>query len=759
MFDGLARLAYRWPKAVLTVTALLIAGAFIYGLDVLASLKTGGLTDPKSESSKATAALDEHFGDARPNFVLLVRADQQVDDPAVADEAGRLADRLATEPEVSSVVSYWEIKAPSLRSDDGQMALIAARITGNASEIEDAAERLAPLYEGEHGTVDVGIGGLAQVNNELNDTTREDILLAETIGVPLVALVLIIVLRGVFAALLPLVVGIASVIGTNAALKLISQFTDVSIFSLNLATGLSLGLAADYGLFIVKRFREEKRRGHDTETALRITMNTSGRTVLYSSFIVVVAMSAMLVFPLYFLRSFAFAGITVVLLAAAAAMVALPAAMVAIGRGLDMWDITKLFVWVGRLFRRRPAVAAAAAEPSPDGGWWRRTANVVMRRPVFFASATTLVLLLLGAPFLGLKIGLPDDRTLSSDAPAHVVQQTLRDDFSSVATNEVDVVVEGVNPAARATDIADYASRLSLVDGVVAVDSVAGRYVGGQGSPPDPLAQRFARPDATYLAVSTTVEGISAEGQELVKRIRDVPAAFETKVAGVSADLLDARNTLVDLLPVAGGIIVVTTLILLFMLTGSLLIPFTALLMNILSLSATFGVLVWIFQDYHFGDLLNFQQTSTVDVTLLVLLFCVAFGVSMDYEVFLLSRIKEEFARTRDNTMAVAFGIEKTGGIVTAAALITSIVFFAMVTAHVTNIKMFGMGLALAVLLDASLVRTLLVPALMRLSGKANWWAPRPMRVFYDRFGLKESDSPEPVTAFEPDHKPVGTRV
>jgi len=323
----------------------------------------------------------------------------------------------------------------------------------------------------------------------------------------------------------------------------------------------------------------------------------------------------------------------------------------------------------------------------------------------------------------------------------------MRDDFDSVATSNLEVVLRDVRPEADADRITEYAAALSRVDGVTAVDSVVGTFTDGNRTPPTPQSARFADGDLSYLAVESGVEPVSSEGQRLVDRLRDVPTSFDVSVAGPAADLRDAMDSLTRLLPVALGIIAFTTLILIFLLTGSVLIPFKALAMNTISLSATFGALVWIFQDYHLGDVFDFQQSGFLDVTLLVLLFCVAFGVSMDYEVFLLSRMKEEYVRTGDNQKAVVYGIEKTGGVVTAAALITSIVFIAMSSSQVTNIKMFGVGLALAMLLDASIVRTVLVPALMRLAGRANWWAPAPLRKVYDRFGLKESST-------EPDSEP-----
>ena len=751
MFDGLSRLAFRWPKIVLLVTALMVGGALVYGMNVLTGLKTGGQTDPGSESAAAAKVLETQYGAAKPNLVLLVRADRPVDDPAVAAEGLRLSKQLAAEPDILGIASYWQLKVPALRSNDGQMAVIAARLKGDETQAQDAYDALAEQYQGAHGPVQVQLGGESAVRSALTKTIREDIAKAEMIGIPLVALVLILVLRSFFAALLPLLVGGISVIGTNAALKLISQFTDVSIFALNLATGLSLGLAADYGLFIVKRFREERQRGHDVETALRITLNTAGRTVAFSSLTVAVSVSSMLVFPLYSLRSFAFAGVSVVLLASLAAMVALPAALVVMGKLLEFGDITRVFTMVASRLRRRPK------DPNRGNGW-RRWALLVMRRPVIFAVGGTAILVTLASPILGLNIGLPDDRTLPVAAESHTVQQALRDDFTSITTGDVDVLVPGVRPADRTADLSDYATRLSRVPGVLAVDSAVGRAVHGQLSPPTPLDKRFVGPDSTYLAVSTDIDPDSSAGQDLVKRVRAAPAPFMTRAGGSSADLLDARTALVHRFPVAGGIIAATTLILLFLLTGSVLIPFKAVVMNVLSLSATFGVLVWIFQDYHFGDVLNFQQTGWVDIGLLVLLYCVAFGVSMDYEVFLLSRIKEEYARTPDNRTAIAYGIEKTGGIVTAAALITSIVFIAMSSAQVSNIKMFGIGLGLAMVMDAALIRTMLVPALMRLAGRANWWAPRPLRAVYNKIGLKESDLGEEPIPAGPPQVPVGAR-
>jgi RND superfamily putative drug exporter len=749
MFDRLARLAIRWPRTILLFTVLLVGGAVFYGHDVVDRLHTGGATDPSSESSLAAAALDQKFADGRPNLVLLVRAARGVDSPEVAAEGRRLTSQLAKEESVRGVTSYWQTKSPAMRTPDKQMAMVIGRVEGEETQAEHRLAELAPRYRGVHGPVEVQIGGRTASLNEVTESIRGDISKAEVIGIPLTALVLILVFRSFVAAALPLLVGAVSVIGTNASLKLISEGTDVSIFAINLATGLSLGLAADYGLFIVRRYREERHRGADTEEAIRVTLNTAGRTVAFSSLTVAVAVSAMLVFPLYFLRSFAYAGVSVVLLAATTALVALPAGLVVLGKRVDALDVTKPFV---ALFRPgRPL-----APPGSHSAGWRRMAFGVMRHPFVFAGSVIAVLLVLGSSFWHVNFGLPDDRLLPAHYESHLVQQAIRDDFTDRGKGEVDVLVPGIDPATQRAAVADYATRLSKVDGVARVDAMTGTYQEGRRvMPPSPMSARLATEDATFLMAATSVEDISTAGREVVARVRAVPAPFQTKVAGPAADLVDSKAALTERLPVAGGMIAATTLVLIFLLTGSVLIPIKALVMNTLSLSATFGVLVWVFQDYHLAGFFDFQQTGWVDVTLLVLLFCVAFGVSMDYEVFLLSRIKEEFVRTRDNRMAVAYGIEKTGGVVTAAALITSIVFIAMASSRVTNIKMFGFGLALAMLMDASMIRTVLVPAVMRLAGNANWWAPRPLRRVYDRFGLKEPDGVEPEAEPVPESRPA----
>jgi RND superfamily putative drug exporter len=745
MFDLLARFVSRWPKTILLVTLVVVGLGAVAGADVGTRLQTAGYTDPAAESSAARAVLDRDFAAIRPNLALLVTAPGGVDSPAAAAEGRRLARRLAAEPDLVGVTSYWQTRSPDLRSRDRTEALIVARLragtgSSDARGNEARAEELRAAYRGAHGPVRVAAGGSELVDADLARMAREDIHRAELIGIPIIAVILMIVFHGLIASFLPLLIGISGIIGTTAALRVISGFTDVSVFALNLAVGLGLGLAVDYALFIVRRHREELRKGADVATALRLTLNTAGRTVAFSALTVVVSMSAMLLFPMYFLRSFAYAGISVVVLAAVAALVPLSAALAWSGERIDALDVPKLVrTALGRTPREVPP---GSVSPS-----WRRIAEVVTRRPVAFAVVTVALLATFSSQFLHLEIGIPDDRALPAATESHRVQQHLRDDFAVPPVTAVDIVAEG----ADRHELDRYAQRISTLGTVRRVVTVTGIYSHGRRMVPAArqLAP-YAAADTAYLAVTSEAEPISAAGKALTRDVRRLSPPFGVLVGGASAELLDTQDSMLALFPAGIGLIALTTLVLLFLLSGSILVPVKALLMNVLSLTATFGVLVWIFQDGHLAGLLGFQVTGWMMVQLMVLLFTVAFGVSMDYEVFLISRIKEEYVRHGDNHRAVVFGIERTGGVVTAAALITAVVFTAMASSRVTHIKMFGIGLAVAVLMDAFVVRALLVPALMQLAGRANWWAPRPLRRVYDRFGVEKGDEvPLPVVPDE----------
>ncbi len=750
MFDRLASLASRWPKIIVAFAVMFIGLTFVYGASVSKHLKDGGQNASSSQSARAESLLERKFPSGQPNFVMLVTAPQGVDDPAVAAEAHTLEAKLAGRPGVTGVSSYWSTHSPLLKATSGHSGLIAGYVKGTQTKQNDFVKDFGPKVDGKQGPVKVQLGGSAVINQVSVSMAKDDLARSEAIGIPLTSIVLILFFRSFLASALPLSIGIMSLIGTNAVLRLLTTFTSVSVFALNLATGLALGLASDYGLFIVKRYRDEYHATGDVKGSVRVAMNTAGRTVLYSATTVVGAMAAMMVFPLPFLRSVAYTGITVVVLSALAALIVLPAGLVLLDKYVDAWDIAKIPGWVLRktVLRGRPPKVARVKE---SGAVWRRIGEAVMRRPLVYTVVVGAGLAVLIVPFLSATYALSDDRILPTKVESHVVQQSLRTDYDGQIANQLDIVADGIDPTAKAAQIGDYATRLSKVGGVTRVEAVTGVYVKGQQvAPAGPATAGFATSDAAYLTVASSANPTSSAGKDQVKDVRAVQAPFKVLVGGASPDLVDTMHAISSALPVAIGIIVVITLLLIFLFTGSVLIPFSALLMNVLTLTATFGALAWVFQDNHLHSLMTFPDTGYLDVSLLVLLFCVSFGVSMDFEVFLLSRIKEEYRRTGDNRSAIAFGIQKTGSVVTAAACITSVVFASIAgAAHLQNIKMFGAGLTIALLLDATVIRSVLAPALMRLSGDANWWRPRFLNGFYERFKLRDHDSfaAQPATA------------
>jgi RND superfamily putative drug exporter len=713
----------RWRVLAGAVVFLVVAGAF--GGSVTERLSAGGFNEDAAESSRGTALLEERFDAGTPNVLLLVTTEEDIDDPAVADAGQRLTDELAAEPAISEAFSYWSLGgAPPLRGSDGRSALVLGRIAGNEDEVREGIEGMAERYEGEDGPLTVGVGGAAEVFRAISEQAESDLRKAEAISLPATLLLLLLVFGGAVAASLPLVVAALAVVGTLLVLRVFTAVTDVSIFALNLTTAMGLGLAIDYSLFIVSRYREELRSGRDTEAALLRTMQTAGRTIAFSALTVAVSLASLLVFPMAYLRSFAYAGTGVVALAGLGAVVVLPALLAVLGPRIDRFAL-----------RHKP--------PKPVGeGLWHRVAVAVMRRPLPVTVVVVAFLLVLGAPFRHIELGLPDDRVLNEDSPVRQVNDELRRLFPNNEAGALSVVAEGpVDIEAQAGEITEYATRLSEIGGVARVDAVTGFFADGeQQAPAIELSERYGNDESAWLSVVPSVEPLSAEGEALVEDLRDVPAPFPVLVAGSSAELVDAKDTLFARLPIALAIIAVLTFVLLFLMVGSLLVPAKALVLNLLSLSATFGAMVWVFQDGHLSGFLDFTPTGVIDVFTPILMFCVAFGLSMDYEVFLLSRIKEEYDVEQDNEHAVAVGLERTGRIVTAAAVLLALVFVAFATSQVSVVKLIGLGLALAVLVDAFVIRATLVPALMRMAGRANWWAPPRLRRLHLRYGIYEDE-------------------
>jgi RND superfamily putative drug exporter len=729
----------RWWVIAVALVALPLSA--LYGGGVHGKLSPGGFVDPGSESARtATAVAKEFPSSAQSDFVIVVTAKHgTVDSPDVRAAGRALTQRLGRAEGVLTSSSYWSNdnlgKLSPLRSRDSRQALVFAALRGTDDSKIELAGKLAPEFDADTKVISTGVTGVAVVTRQLSDQAEKDLQRSDLLSAPFTFVVLVIVFGSLIAAFLPLGVALLAVLGTFVLLTVLGQLTTVSVFSLNLATGLGLGLAIDYSLFVVSRYREELGYGVSPAVAIGRSMQTAGRTVAFSAGTVAISLTALVIFPVPYLRSFAYAGVAVVILAAVSAIVILPAVLAVLGSNVERF----------RLFKTREVT---------EGGAWGRQAERVMRHPVPYAVSVSLILLVLAIPFFRLHLGISDDRVGPKSMSSRVATDQYRKNFATREADALSVYVPGIDTVADKSAIEHFARKLKSIPGVTRVDAVTGEYLVLNGkffaAPPIPgLSERFVPPkgqSGTWLSVIPAVDPLSSQGERLVKDIRSTPAPFRFTVAGLSARLVDTKHSVLSRVPLALGLVALATFILLFLMTGSLLIPVKALVLNVLSLTATFGATVWIFQEGHFADQLHFTPTGTIDVFTPILMFCIAFGLSMDYEVFLLSRIKEEYDLERDNERAVAMGLQKTGRIVTAAALLLTIVFIAIATSEVALVKVFGVGLAIAVLVDAFLIRATLVPAFMRLANRLNWWSPRWLRRWHLRFGIWEN---EPVALLD----------
>ncbi|MGY1948539.1 MMPL family transporter [Nocardia asiatica] len=734
MLTRIARFTTRSPRAVLAAAFVIALLCGIFGATAPAHLKSGGFTSDDAESARVTQLIADNFAGAAPNFVLLVDSDAGADDPATKAAGIGLADALKARGDVQGVQSYWTTPQPlanALRSSDGKSALVVAYIDGDETQVQQTAGELERQFSGASDGITVRQGGIAAIYHDVTEQTTRDLALAEGVAVPLSMIVLVLVFGSLVAAALPLTIGILAILATLAILRLFTLFTDVSIYALNMTTAMGLALAIDSSLFIVSRFREELERGLDPAAATIRSVQTAGRTVLFSALTVALSMAVLSVFDLYFLKSFAYAGVAVVAAAAVASIVVLPAALVLLGHRVNSLDLRAPL----RRFLRRGAPAPGPRAPE-DSGWYR-LAGVVMRHAAPVAIVIIALLLALGAPFLSVKFGYPDDRVLPETAASRQVGDALRTEFPQAdPVAGTTIVLDGY----RGDDAAlgGYAAELSKVDGVPAVLSGAGVYAGGArvaAAPPG-----MSNDTGTYLNVATKLDPFSPAGERQLEEIRAIPAPGEALYGGAAAANADSLDALAARLPLAAALIALTTFIVLFLFTGSVVLPIKALLLNTLSLAAAFGAMVWVFQEGHLSGLLGFTPVGYLVPTMPILMFCLAFGLSMDYEVFLLSRVREEWLATHDNTRAVAVGLARTGRIFTAAALLMAIVLGALVTSKVAFMQLLGLGLTLTVLADATIIRGLLAPALMRLLGRANWWAPAPLARLHAKIGLTEGE-------------------
>jgi len=647
---------------------------------------------------------------AQPGLVVLLRSRDggvlDTTEPAVQAEVARLAEQLRGSAYIGNVTNPLVQPAPNLIAADGHSLVLAAQLSTNDLEDKGGLADESVRERVTSDLLDVSYGGYAPAFNEVNDQTRKDLTTAELIAFPLLAILLLLVFRGAVAAMIPLVIGVLSIVGTFLVLRVMAGLVDTSLFALNISTGLSLGLAVDYALLIVSRHREETARHGFTEEAHRRTVNTAGRAALFSGLTVAGAMAALVVMPQRFLYSVGVAGAAVGLLSAAMALLVVPAVLRVLGPRINALSI-----------RRGPAVSDTSTR-------WLRLAQGVMRRPVLVAVSTTVVLLALAAPLLATHLTGPSAQAVPPGQQSYAANQYLDQHYGREVTEGVSLTVHGA---------ADDATLTRLRQEIAAVPHVA-------------LVAPFVRASDAVAFTTAALDGpaLSDSSQDAVRDIRTLadPDGAELLVAGNTAGFIDEKDSLVSNAPVTIGLIVLLTVVLLFLLTGSVLLPLKTLLMNSMTLAATLGILVLVFEKKFLVGALDYPGPYAVEVTSLVFLFAVAFALATDYAVLVMARVKELRDAGMSNEDAVAHGVARTGRIISAAAVMIAVVFAAFAVSPVFFMKQIAVGMALGVIIDATVVRALLVPSLMRLLGSANWWAPRPLRAFHDRFGIREGEVP-----------------
>ena len=695
MFEKLGRTLFRRRKGVLAGFIVATIAAGVIGSLVFARLEGGGYSDPNSDSYKAANYLTDTFKVKDPAIIFIIDAGKSVADPAVAAEVAPIEAELRNRPGVESTLSYWSAGgAKQLVSSDGNAAYLFIYGTeADLTSLDKLASELQKKYDGEVGNLRIYVGGFSTFNNAINERISSDLKFAEAISIPLTFLFLLFVFGGLIASAMPVVVAISAILGAFVILYLISLATGVSIFALNLITGLGMGLGIDYSLLMVNRFREELKSGKSVEEAVAQTVKTAGRTVFFSGITVMISLASLMFFPQMFLKSFGYGGVAVVAIAIVGALIPLPAILALLGTKIDKFVVRK-----------------SAITPKEDGRW-AHTARFVMKRPVAVVFLSLLILGTIASPIKDIVFSQVDTRVLPASDKAAIAAQVGLDKFPGEQANPIEIIVP--NGASKMVAINSFVSDLANVPGVINIGA------------PETIGT-----DVRIAAIHNMGARTPA-AEKMITEIRALNVPEGTLVGGVAADYADSQIGIAKTLPLALGWIAIGTLILLFMFTGSIILPIKAVILNLLSLSATLGAMTWIFIGDNFTWLVgSFTNTGSIDTSIVILIAVVAFGLSMDYEVFLLSRIKEEHDAGHSNIESVALGLQKSARIITAAAVILSVVFAIFMTSGVTSIKTMGFGVAFAILLDATLVRALLVPALMRLFGERNWWAPKALKRF-----------------------------
>jgi trehalose monomycolate/heme transporter len=730
---GTAMSRFRWLVLALAVVFLAVAGG--WGTGVFSQLSgSSSLDDPASESQRINQQVLADFGPQSEDIVALYSSSNAtVDDPQFAAAVQAAEARVHGMAGVSTVTSYYDDHSPSFVSADRHETYIAVRLVSKTSD--GKANKIGHALRTTD--LDTMIGGQRAVDLAINDRVPTDIARAEEIGMPILVLALLVVFGSLVAACMPVLIGGFAVLGAFLVLRVITMFTTVSIFSLNIITILGMGLAVDYGLFIVSRFREELDRGRSAPEAVSRTMATAGRTVAVSGVLVALALSSLMIFPQVLLHSMGLGGAAAVLVAMLSSLTVLPALLAVLGPKVD----------AGRLpwSRRKRTVTGAVAgmvSRSSENGRWGRIAQGVMRRPVPVLIGIVVLLGVLSAPFARVHFGGIDERMLPPGTQSRVVSERLAADFTGAGIRPIRVLVGN----ASAADATAYQASVASVPGVEGV-TVAAQKAATSGA------------ENTLLNVNYAGDASSAAAQHIVKEIRALPrpAGSAVMVGGTSASVVDQLHSLSSRLPWMALLVAVITFALLAIAFGSVIVPIKAIVMNLISIGAAFGVVTWIFGDGHLAGLLHFTPTGYVEASQPILMVAILFGLSMDYEVFLLSRIRERWDELGDNTAAVVSGVQRTGWLISTAAVLLCVVVGSFASSGITFVKMIGVGMVVALLVDATLVRLLLVPATMRLLGRHNWWAPGPLGKLYGRYGVREDD-PVKAPVDEPEYHLAGHR-
>lgn len=719
---SVARITTDHPRIVLAITTVLVLAGAVFGAAAVPKLSSSGYNDPSSDSAQVAELLDTQYQDEIPHLSIAIGIRGQKNAAlgiSTRSVARELLAEIADQPEVVSVVSYWNTGQPSLLSKDGSLGLALVYFEDGAMDQKNAIakEITADIPQNKSG-VEIYTGGTGVIYNSINGQITEDLKKAEALSIPLTLLMLLLVFGSAMAAAQPLLVGVSAIAISMFGIWALTFFTEISVFSLNLLTGLGLGLGIDYALLIINRFREELSNGVPTEEAVARTVHTAGRTVMFSGFTVAVTLAGLFILPQPFLKSFAWAGVLVCLLAVYGALVPLPAILRLIGPKIDKWKVRKHI-------------------PTPQStGPWERLARLVMNRPWIVITLTVALLVSLASIATKAEFGQVDHRVLPADHPTVIVTQVWEEDFGGYLSTPIEILL----PADYSdTEVADFAKEASLIPLVSRVASESALYQAGNVTqmPTGWQGVTMAADGTVRLRAFADVEPRSELGKTIIDQLRALDSS--AKVGGSAAEYADSLEGISRQLPWALLWVGVFTLLLLFLFTGSVVLPVKAILLNLLSLGAAIGVLTWVFQYGNLNWLTgDFILTGHLDMSVLVMVVVVTFGLSMDYEVFLLSRIKEEHDAGADTVESVAVGLQRSGRIITAAAALLAVVFSAFITASVTPVKMIGLGIGFAIILDATIVRALLVPALMKVMGRANWWAPKPLRALYRKFGLHD---------------------